>query len=251
MFKFLAAAAIAFATVLPAAAQDKRVALVIGNSEYRDVSTLKNPVNDAADMGAALSRIGFAVTTLDNATAEQTRRALATFGERSKAADVAFVFYAGHAIQADGVNWLMPVDGKAKTLADVTSQSISLDQVTEILADVGQLAIVIVDAARDNPFADAKKRPPAKPSSPQKEARGPQNLLVGLAAAPGRRPLQGAGRNSPYTTALLRHLETPGLDLQKLMRNVVADVAKDTKGQQIPWFHATLPNDPVHLMQPR
>ena len=249
-FSIIVSAAALFLSLAPASAQDKRVALVIGNAAYKNVFALKNPVNDANDMAAALSRIGFAVTILTDATADETRRGLAAFGEKAKTADTAFVFFAGHAIQSGDVNWLMPVDGSADTLIDVTNHSVSLDQILEQMAGVGQLAIVILDVARNDPFADPKaKRPDAKRSAGKIDTKPtPESVVLGFATGPGRKVADGEGRNSPYTAALLKHLETPGQDILLILRKVRDEVAAVTKGDQIPFSYGSLKNDNVVLV---
>lgn len=110
---FFFACIFAVALLCNARAEDKRVALVIGNSKYQNINSLKNPVNDASDMSAALSRLGFNVTTLTDGSANDIRKALTAFSEKSKAALISLVFYSGHAIETGGVTWFVPVDGKA------------------------------------------------------------------------------------------------------------------------------------------
>lgn len=239
-------AAALFLSMQPASAQDKRVALVIGNADYRNIFKLKNPVNDAADIGAALARMGFSVTVLNNTTAEQMRDALAAFGGKAKQTDYAIVFYAGHAIQAHGVNWLIPVDGSADTLLDVANHAITLDEIVGRMAGAERLAVVLLDAARNNPFPDGKT--PPRRTTPQ---LAPRNLLIGYATGPGQKVSDGEGRHSPYTTALLRHIETPGLDVTDLVKRVRDDVVKATAAKQIPFFHMSGPDEAGYLVPPR
>lgn len=230
----------------PAFAQDKRVALVIGNADYRNIFKLQNPVNDATDIGAALSRMGFSTTVLNNATAEQMRNALSAFGAKAKQTDYAVVFYAGHAIQAHGMNWLIPIDGSADTLLDVANHAVTLDEVVAQTAGAERLAVVLVDAARNNPFPDSKL--PLSRNTPQLT---PKNLLIGFATAPGQKVSDGEGRHSPYTTALLKYIETPGLDVTDLVKRVRDDVVKATAAKQIPFFHLSGPDEAVYLVPPR
>lgn len=238
-------AAAVLLSVQPAPAQDKRVALVIGNADYRNIFKLKNPVNDATDIGAALSRMGFSVTVLTDATAEQMRNALAAFGAKAKQTDFAIVFYAGHAIQAQGSNWLIPVDGSADTLLDVANHAVTLDEIAGQMAGAERLAIVLIDAARNNPFPDSKA-PPSR-NTPQLT---PKNLLLGFATAPGQKVSDGERRNSPYTAALLKHIETPGLDVTDLVKRVRDDVVKATAAKQIPFFHMSGPDEALYLVPP-
>lgn len=229
-----------------ALAQDKRVALVIGNADYRNIFKLKNPVNDATDIGAALSRMGFSVTVLNNATAKQMRNALSAFGAKAKQTDYAVVFYAGHAIQARGANWLIPVDGSADTLLDVANHAVTLDEVVAQTAGAERLAVVLVDAARNNPFPDSKV--PVSRNAPQLT---PKNLLIGFATAPGQKVSDGEERHSPYTAALLKYIETPGLDVTDLVKRVRDEVVKTTAAKQIPFFHLSGPDEALHLVPPR
>ena len=243
LFHFAGAAAIAAGLLAaqPAFAQDKKVALVIGNSEYKNVFSLKNPVNDAADMGEALKRIGFAVTTLSNAPVAEMRRSLKAFGDKAKLAEVAVVFYSGHALQADGVSWLLATDGQARNLADITKGSVSLPEILEQLEDVEKVGMVFIDAARNDPFIEAQKR--QLPSGLKKQVDEPKNVLVSFATGAGRKVADGEGRNSPYTAALLRHIEEPGLELIALMKKVRGDVVSATAGEQVPSFYISAADD--------
>jgi len=219
----------------PVFAQDKKVALVIGNSDYKNVFSLKNPVNDAADVGEALKRIGFDVTTLSNAPVADMRRALKQFGGKAKLSDVAIVFYSGHALQSDGVAWLLATDGQARTLADITRGSLSLPEILEELEGVEKVGMVFLDAARNDPFNEAAKR--QLPSGLKKQVEEPKNILVSFATGAGRKVADGEGRNSPFTAALLRHIEEPGLELVALMKRVREDVVRSTAGEQVPTFY--------------
>ncbi len=216
-------------------AQDKKVALVIGNSDYKNVFSLKNPVNDATDIGEALKRIGFDVTGLSNAPVADMRRALKQFGDKAKLSDVAVVFYSGHALQSDGVAWLLATDGQARSLADVTRGSISLPEVLEQLDGVEKVGMVFLDAARNDPFNEVAKR--QLPSGLKKQVEEPKNVLVSFATGTGRKVADGEGRNSPFTAALLKHVEEPGIELVALMKRVREDVVRSTGGEQVPSFY--------------
>lgn len=240
--KVVMLALVLFASAQPASAEEKRVALVIGDADYRNIFKLKNPVNDATDIGAALSRMGFSVTVLQDATAEQTRRALSAFGEKARQADYAVVFYAGHAVQAHGVNWLIPVDGSADTLLDVANHSITLDDIVAQLAGTERLAVVLLDAARNNPFPASKA--PSVRETPQ---AAPKNLILGYATGAGQKVSDGEGRHSPFTAALLKNIETPGLDVSDLVKRVRDDVVKATAAKQIPFFQMSIPDEPISL----
>lgn len=242
MVRFIAACAVTLACLSPAAAQDKRVALVIGNAAYAHAAPMKTALSDAADIGAALTRMGFAVTRVNDATQDGMNKALDAFRNKVETADVALVFYAGHAIQRDGVNWLIPVDGKLDTIANATASAVDLDRVVGALDSVGQFGVVLLDASRDDPFPVAKgKRPPA-PVSKQKSAQQ-KDLLMVFATSAGRKTIAGEGRNSPFSAALLKHIETPGQEITLLTRHLRDDVLAATGGKQIPFSYATVSGD--------
>ncbi|MGE3986417.1 caspase family protein [Pseudorhodoplanes sp.] len=237
IFRLLGCVAITFGILAaqPALSQDQRVALVIGNSDYKNVFSLKNPVNDAADMSAALKRIGFAVTSLSNATLADIKRALKQFGDKARLADVAVVFYSGHALQSDGVAWLLATDGQARSLADITRGSVSLPEILEQLDGVEKIGMVFVDAARNDPFNEAAKQ--RLPAGLKRQVEEPKNVLVSFATGAGRKVADGEGRNSPFTTALLKHIEEPGLEIIQLMKRVRDDVVQATGNEQVPSFY--------------
>jgi hypothetical protein len=243
ILQFAGAAAIAagLLSASPAFAQDKKVALVIGNAAYKNVVSLKNPVNDAADTGDALKRIGFDVITLSNAPVADMRRTLKQFGDKAKLAEVAVVFYSGHALQSDGVAWLLASDGQARSLADITKGSISLPEILEQLEGVEKAGVVFIDAARNDPFGEAQKR--QLPSGLKRQVEEPKNVLVSFATGAGRKVADGEGRNSPFTAALLKHIEEPGLELIALMKRLREDVVRSTAGEQVPSFYISAADD--------
>jgi hypothetical protein len=236
-----AALACGLLTAQPAFAQDKKVALVIGNSTYKNVFPLKNPVNDAADIGAALTRIGFNVTTLNNASVADMKRGLKQFGDKAKLSEVALVFYSGHALQADGVAWLLASDGQARSLADVVKTSVSLPEVLEQMDGAEKVGMVFIDAARNDPFNEAQKR--QLPSGLKRQIEEPKNVLLSFATGAGRKVGDGEGRNSPFTAALLKHIEEPGIELIALMKRVRDDVVGVTAGEQVPSFYISAADD--------
>ena len=221
-----------------------RVALVVGNSDYAAIGALPNPGNDAADVAAALRRLGFDVTPLLDAERVEMNEALRTFTRESVGADVALVFYAGHGLEMDGVNYLVPVDARLERDTDVRFEAVELDDVLAATAGAA-LRVVILDACRNNPLARSMQRT----STTRNVSRGSfgeldENLLgdetlVAYAAAAGTTAADGAGRNSPYTTALLEYLEQP-LEIGILFREVRARVLQETSGEQRPHEYASL-----------
>ena len=223
----------------PVASAAGRVALVMGNSDYAAIGALPNPGNDAADVSDALGRLGFDVTTvLDADRRWAMNEALRTFTRESAGADVALVFYAGHGLEMDGVNYLVPVDARLERDTDVRFEAVEMDDVLAATAGA-ELRVVILDACRNNPLAGAMQRS----STTRNVSRGSfgelddsllgEETLVAYAAAAGTTAADGTGRNSPYTAALLEYLEQP-LEIGILFREVRARVLQATGGEQRP-----------------
>ena len=233
------------ALAAPAAAlADGRVALVVSNSTYAHIGRLPNPENDAADMSAALSRLGFEVTTALDADRVELTEALRAFTRRSAGADASLIFYAGHGIEMDGVNYLVPVDARLERDVDVRFETVTVDDL--LVSTTGaSLRLLILDACRNNPLARSMQRTAASRTvSGGSCADLNENLLgdetlVAYAAAAGTTAADGRGRNSPYTAALLSHLETP-LEIGLLFRRVRAQVLAATNGAQRPHEYHSL-----------
>ncbi len=221
-----------------------RVALVVGNGTYAHIGRLPNPGNDAADMTAALRRLGFEVTTVRDADRAAMTEALRVFTRESAGADVSLVFYAGHGLEMDGVNYLVPVDARLERDTDVRFEAVELDYV--LAATVGaDLRVVILDACRNNPLARSMQRTGASRNVSRgsfgdlDESLLGDETLVAYAAAAGTTADDGTGRNSPYTSALLSYLEQP-LEIGLLFREVRARVLEATEGRQRPHEYASL-----------
>ena len=216
-----ALAAALWALCAPAQAAE-RVALVIGNHEYRHVRDLVNPKKDAADIGAALARLGFAVTPLENAGYQDLRQGLQKFEEAAARSKIAVVFYAGHGIEVDKHNYLVPVEARLATDRAVKYEAIPLDVVMAAVEGASTLGLVILDACRDNPFLAMMQSTGLTRSVDRGlarvEPRGTEtSMMVAYSAKEGTTAADGApGRNSPYAEALLKHLETPGLHVGDL-----------------------------------
>ena len=223
---------------------DGRVALVVGNSTYAHIGRLPNAENDAVDMSAALRRLGFDVTTELDADGVELTEALRAFTRQSVGADVALVFYAGHGIEMDGANYLVPVDARLERDLDVRYETVTVD---DMLASTlgASLRLVILDACRNNPLARSMQRTLASRSvsggsfGDLNESLLGDETLVAYAAAAGTTAADGRGRNSPYTSALLAHLEQP-LEIGLLFRRVRAQVLASTNGQQRPHEYQSL-----------
>lgn len=240
------------ASIGAAAAADKRVALVIGNSAYRSVTPLPNPSKDAAAIGAMFRRTGFdVVDSKEDLSGADMRRMIRDFSDKVRDADIAVVFYAGHGIEVDGTNYLLPVDTRLERDIDVEDEAISLERVTRILEPARKLRLVILDACRDNPFTRTMKRSlssraverglvKVEPTSP--------NTLVAYAAKAGSTAADGAGANSPFTAALLKQLAVPGQDIRRSFGYVRDEVLAATGNRQEPFVYGSLGGADVTLV---
>ncbi|BAR53652.1 hypothetical protein NK6_467 [Bradyrhizobium diazoefficiens] len=241
-----------FAFCCSPALAEKRVALVMGNSVYKNTLRLTNPVNDAALIGDMFKKAGFdAVDVKTDLNASEMRRALREFAGRVRDADMAVIYYAGHGIELDGTNYLIPTDAALETDADVYDEALPIDRVLVSIEPAKQLRLVILDACRDNPFAKTMKRTVAsraigrglakvEPTSP--------NTMIAFAAKAGSTASDGDSRNSPFATALADHLPKPGLDLRKAFGFVRDDVLRSTANKQEPFVYGSLGGDDVPLV---
>ena len=230
----------------------KRVALVIGNSAYQHVALLPNPSNDGAVIAATLKSAGFdIVDSRHDLTASEMRRALRDFADQARDADIALVYYAGHGMEVDGNNYLIPVDAKLERDTDVYDEALSLDRVLVSIEPAKHLRLVILDACRDNPFAKSMKRTLASRSIgrglAQIEPASP-NTLIAYSAKAGSTAMDGDSKNSPFTIALSRHLTTPGLDVRRAFGFVRDDVLKTTGNRQEPFVYGSLGGADVPLV---
>ncbi|MDB5564657.1 MAG: hypothetical protein JWP84_1223 [Tardiphaga sp.] len=231
---------------------EKRVALVIGNSAYQNVSQLANPVNDSALMSATFKGAGFDVVELKrDLKATEIRRALRDFSDNVRDADIAIVYYAGHGIEIDGINYVIPVDAALERDIDAFDEAIPLDRILTVIEPAKQLRLVILDACRDNPFNKTMKRTigsravgrglaKVEPTSP--------NTLIAFAAKAGSTASDGDSKNSPFTAALAKYLPKPGLDLRKAFGFARDDVLKATHNRQEPFIYGSLGGDDVALV---
>ncbi len=231
----------------PSAIGDNRVALVIGNSNYTAVAKLPNPPRDAAAVADALKSDGFAsVTLVSDVTRADFIHALNAFADKASVADWAVVYYAGHGMELDGLNYLIPVDATLKADRDVQDQAISLDRVISAVSHARKLKLVILDACRNNPFAAKMHMTNGTRAIHRGLARiEPEGgTLVAYAAKGGEEALDGSGTgNSPFAAALVHRLHTPGLEVGKLFRLVRDDVLQATAKQQEPFVYGSLPGE--------
>src|SRR3984893_9757095 len=222
---------------------EKRVALVLGNSAYQNVPRLPNPVNDGAVIAATLKDAGFdVVDSRHDLSAPETRRALRDFAAAARDADIAVVYYAGHGIEVDGTNYLIPVDARLERDTDVSVEAFSLAHVLLAIVLAKQVRLVILDACRDNPFAKVMKRTVASRAIGQGLAKvepASSNTLIAYAAKAGSTAADGDSKNSPFTSALVKHITTPGLDVRKALGFVRDDVLKNTSNRQEPYVYGS------------
>ena len=228
----------------PAAESGVRVALVIGNGGYRNVPALDNPPRDAAAVAAALRKAGFQKVIVENdLRKEKLETALREFGRVAEGADWALIYYAGHGIEMAGVNYLIPTDAKLETDRDVGFETVPLSHVMSAVEGAKKLRLVLLDACRDNPFANQMRRTTASRSIGRGLAAvEPQTgSLVVYAAKDGETALDGNGNNSPFVTALVKELAVPGVEIRKLFDLVRDDVLEATNNQQQPFTYGSVP----------
>jgi Caspase domain len=232
---------------------EKRVALAIGNSNYQNVGHLANPASDAATLAETFRKANFDVVTLRaDLPAAEMRRALREFGDKARDADIAVIYYAGHGIEIDGTNYLIPIDATLEHDTDVYDEALSLDRVLVAVEPAKRLRLVILDACRDNPFAKTMRQTIARRSIGRGLAKveppGP-NTMIAFAAKAGFTAFDGDdAKSSPFATALAQHLTTPGLDLRKAFGFVRDDVLKATNNRQEPFIYGSLGGDDVALI---
>src|SRR5258708_4588745 len=238
----MVAAAIVFATTAKA---DRRVALVIGNSVYRNASQLPNTINDANAVSALFRSVGFeVVNSRTDLGVLDFKRAVRDFLITAENADVAVVYYAGHGIEVNGTNYLIPVDAKLARDYDVEDEAVALDRIIWALQSVKRLRLILLDACRDNPFVVRLQRSvgirAAAKGGLAKIDEVSADTLVGYAAKAGSVSYDGDGPNSPFASALLKHIAEPGFDIRIALGRVRDDVVKSTGGRQEPYFYGSL-----------
>lgn len=242
---------------------EKRVALVIGNATYQNFEALENPLNDARGVAEALRGAAFDVTLEVDASRERMIAALDIFASRIKTADVALFYFAGHAAQVNWRNFIVPISARldadkvasGDVTTDVASETIDLAEVLQRLdGNVQRLNIVILDACRDNPFTTEAVKisrslsrttgmEPIQVAAGLAQTSAPAGTFLAYATAPGQVASDGTGRNSPYTSALIKALQAQGLRLEDVFKQVRNAVATTTRNEQIPWDNSSVFRD--------
>src|SRR3982075_2659844 len=229
-----------------AAKADRRVAFVVGNGAYKNVTPLPNPPIDAKAMAGVLRNVGFEVVEGTNLTRDKMTEKLLDFGKKAQGADVAVFFYAGHGIAISGTNYLLPVDADIKSEMDVKlGAAINIDLTLDQTMSDAKVKLVFLDACRDNPFAAKIKSNSATRSvsvgSGLAEMKSGEGTLIAFATGPGQTALDGQeGTNSPFTRALMANIAKPGVEIQQAMTQVRAQVNEETNKGQLPWGHTNL-----------
>ncbi len=237
----LIAILILFLGATAGAASEKRIALVIGNSAYISAGKLGNPINDATDIAAKLTRLGFDASLVLDADAPAFVKAIDQFMGQARDADIAVFYYAGHGLQYEGGAYLLPTDAKLESEFAIRRETVAAQEIVTALESSAKAGIVILDACRSNPLADrlreslkGRGRAPALSRGLGRIEASAGNMLVVYSAAPGQEAQDGDGRNSPFTAAFLKHAETKGLEVEQMLKQVTAEVEKATKGTQQP-----------------
>ncbi len=225
---------------VPALAQERRVALVIGNAAYKSVTSLQNPVNDSKAVAEQLRKLGFEVIEKQNLGREGFAGVVREFGDKLRGASVGLFYFAGHGLQVKGRNYLVPVDADIAREDEVPYRSFDVNEVLDKM-DSARTAVnlVVLDACRNNPFARSFK--PAQTGLAQMDA--PTGTLIAFATAPGSVAQDGEGSNGLYTGALLKHIAAPGVAVEQMFKRVRVDVVNASKNQQVPWESSSLNRD--------
>jgi hypothetical protein len=217
----------------------ERLALVIGNSAYQTTS-LKNPLNDAEDMAATLRNLGFKVILKRDADQRTMEDAIRYFGRQLRKGGIGLFYFAGHGVQVGGRNYLMPVDARIESESDVKYEAVDAGRVLGKMEDAeNQLNIVILDACRNNPYARAFR----SDQSGLARMDAPTGSLIAYATAPGEVAADGPERNGVFTKHLIKHMMTPNLTIEQVLKRVRINVARQTNGRQIPWESSSLMGD--------
>lgn len=237
---FLAIILIVGAT-LATAQKEERVALVIGIKEYKHVAPLQNTLNDAKDMSATLKKKGFRVVELyDPQTKREMQDAVMKYFRMIKQGTVGLVFYAGHGVQVDGANYLIPAGANPMIKADLEDQCMSMDYVMGAIEEAGNpLNIFILDACRNNPFRSFSR----SAGRGLNTVSAPKGSYVVYSTKPGSVASDGTGRNGLFTSKLLKYINTPGLNIEQVFKKVAGDVSAESGGDQRPWISSDYTDD--------
>src|SRR5271166_5876812 len=235
------------------AASESRIALVIGISAYQNAPRLANPVNDAQAIGDALRRLNFEVEELHDPDFRALTRGLREFGIHAQGADTAVVYYAGHGVQVDHENYLVPADAKLERAHDLVYEALPLSLMLGEVSQAGKIGIVLLDSCRNNPFTDRVARSMSIAGRALATTPGmarvdnvPRNMMVVMAAKADQIAEDGQ-EHSPFAAAILTHLQIPGLELGLFFRSVRDTVLKATANRQEPYVFSSLGAEPFYF----
>ena len=218
---------------------EKRLALLIGNSDYIYGGTLSNPVNDVRAMAEALQKVGFEVLKYENLTQKEMKKAIDNFGVKLYGYDVGLFYYAGHGIQSDGFNYLIPVESQLMAYEDVEYDCVRADRILGKMEYAStNVNVLILDACRDNPFERKWSRSAAGKGLAFMDA--PSGSIIAYATSPGKTAADGSGKNGLYTEALLKYIQRGGLQIEEVFKNVRKEVEQRSSGNQTPWESTSL-----------
>lgn len=221
--------------------KQKRLALVVGNGKYVNATSLTNPDNDAYDISSKLRSLDFDVIEKHNLTKKDFKEVIREFASKAQSYDACLLYYAGHAIENNGRNYLIPIDADIKVQADVEDECIRADYVIENLEEAkSKMNIIILDACRNNPIPRSWSR---GGSGGLSSMTAPSGTFIAFSTAPGRTADDGTGRNSPFTEAFLKNLDLPNTQLEVFFKKVLQDVSKKTSNRQIPWMQSSFIGD--------
>lgn len=224
------------------ATKGKKVALILGNSNYGMGGNLANPQNDADDMATTLRELGFEVLSYRDASLRTFNNALDEFGQRINGAEVALFFYAGHGLQVEGENYLLPTDARLQTAGEVKYECVAVGKLLAKMEHAGtKTNILLLDACRNNPFERSWSR--NVKGNGLKAIDAPTGTFIGFATSPNNTASDGDGRNGTYTSAILQHIKSPNLTLDQIFNRVNKSVQDYSKGRQIPWKASSLSDD--------
>ena len=242
---FASAIALSALVFAQAAHAERRVALVLGNSDYKNAVKLPNAKGDAEAIAAVLRSVGFEVVMGTNLGRDAMTEKMSEFGRIAGGADAALFFYAGHGMQLEGKNLLIPIDADLKSELDAKVRTIEIDSVLQHTMADAKIKLVLLDACRDNPFAkqivaSAPKTRSVAVGTGLAEMRPGEGTLIAFATGAGQTALDGEGKHSPFTRALLNHIPTPDAEIRTVLTMVRAQVVEDTRKQQLPWENTNM-----------
>lgn len=239
---FLALAVLGALALRADAQTARRVALVIGNGTYEEAGALANPVNDALDVAAKLREIGFEVIEGHDLGKRELEKKIGEFSDALDGNGVGMFFYAGHGLQVNGRNYIVPVDAEIDVPVKLQLEAVPMDEILDIMEQQTRTSLVFLDACRNNPFGRGLKASSrsAAPLPGLAQFDSTRGSFIAFSTAPGAVAMDGAGRNSPFAAALLSHIAEPGQSINDLMIEVRRDVVAATKDQQRPWEQGSL-----------